>query len=55
MNEIIKQLVIRMNDVAVSLAENPAPDYASYRERVGQYSGLKEAFDIITRVDENDE
>jgi len=48
-------LVEQMNAVATSLAENPAPDYASYRERVGQYRGLKEALDITVNADNEDD
>ena len=55
MKNIINKLVVRMNDITLSLVENPANDFASYRERVGQYNGLKEALEIITSADDEDE
>ena len=54
MNDIIKQIIIRMDDAAKSLVENPAPDYPSYRERLGVYAGLKEALEIISNAENDD-
>jgi hypothetical protein len=48
-------VIKRADDVALSLVENPAQDYASYLERVGQYRGLKEALDIILNADNEDD
>lgn len=51
----VKELLVRMNDIALSLVENPAPDFTSYRERIGQYNGLKEAVNILTAIENEDD
>ena len=50
-NEILKQL----RELAESFYENPCPDYASYRERVGKCNGLKEAIAITLSIYEKDD
>lgn len=54
MNDIIKQLIIRMDDVVRSFVDNPVPDYPSYRERLGVYAGLKDALEILSNVEDDD-
>lgn len=54
-SKTVVELIERANAVALSLAENPAPDYASYRERVGQFRGLKEALDIVVNAENEDD
>lgn len=55
MNDIAKQILVRMDDVARTLVENPAPDYPSYRERLGVYAGLKDALEIISKAEDDDD
>ena len=54
-NYTLNELKSVMDDIILSLVENPAPDYASYRERVGQYNGLKQAVQIVVRAEDEDE
>ena len=54
-NYVINDLKSRMDEIILSMVENPAPDYASYLKRVGQYNGLKEAVSIVVRAEEEDE
>lgn len=52
---IISALLARLNELKESALEHPAPDFPSYRERVGQYNGMKEALQIVLSVFEQDE
>lgn len=54
-NIILRELKSKMDEIAFSLVENPAPDYASYLKRVGQYNGLKIAIEIVVQADKEDE
>lgn len=54
-NIALKDLKSKMDEIAFSLVENPAPDYASYLKRVGQYHGLKEAVSIVVRAEDEDD
>ncbi len=51
MSNQIKALFDRLDELKESALENPAPDYPSYRERVGHYNGLKEAIQILLDLD----
>lgn len=53
-NVTLNELKSAMDDIILSLVENPAPDYASYRERVGRYNGLKEAVQIVVQAEDED-
>ena len=53
-NVTLNELKSAMDDIILSLVENPAPDYVSYRERVGQYNGLKEAVQIVVQAEDED-
>jgi hypothetical protein len=50
-NRQLNALFARLNELEKSVLEYPANDFASYRERVGQYSGLKEAIQILTDLE----
>ena len=50
-NRQLNALFARLNELEKSVLEFPANDFASYRERVGQYNGLKEAIQILTELD----
>lgn len=52
---IISALLTRISDLEKSALEQPAPDFPSYRERIGQYKGLKEALQIILAQYEEDD
>lgn len=47
---ILEELLKRLDEVKVSFMEHPAKDYEEYRERVGYHKGLKEAFEIINDI-----
>jgi len=51
----INALFARLDQVKESFAEQPAPDFTSYRERVGLYNGLKEAINIVQSLYDKDE
>ena len=50
-NRQLNALFARMSELEKSILETPASDFASYRERVGQYNGLKEAIQILTEME----
>ena len=50
-NRQLNALFARMSEIEKSLVEHPAIDFASYRERVGQCNGLKEAIQILTELE----
>lgn len=50
-NRQLNVLFAYLNELEKSILEHPASDYASYRERVGQYNGLKEAIQILTDLE----
>ena len=50
-NRQLKALFDRLNELEKSVLEHPANDFASYRERVGHYTGLKEAIQILTELE----
>ena len=54
-NSLLDELRSSMDAIILSLVENPAPDYASYLERVGRYNGLSEAVQIVVQADREDE
>ena len=54
-NRQLNALFARMSELEKSVIENPATDYASYRERVGHYNGLKEAIQILTDLDREED
>jgi len=54
-NIVLRELRSAMNDIMVSLVENPALDYASYLKRVGTYDGLKQSIQIIVQAEKEDE
>jgi len=54
-NIVLRELKSKMDEIAFSLVENPASDYASYLKRVGQYNGFKEAIQIVVQADKEDE
>lgn len=54
-NLALNEIKSAMDDIILSLVETPAPDYASYRERVGCYNGLKEAIQIVVRAENEDD
>jgi len=47
---ILEEILRRMDDLKNSFIEHPVENYESYRERVGQLKGLKEAFDIVNEA-----
>lgn len=55
MKDVLNELKSEMDSLVFSLVENPAPDYPSYLERVGRYRGLKEAIQIVTHAEKEDE
>ena len=54
-NYALNEIKSRMDEIILSMVENPAPDYTSYLKRVGQYNGLKEAVQIVVRAEDEDE
>jgi len=54
-NKALNDLKSAMDAIILSFVENPAPDYASYLERVGRYNGLAEAVQIVVQADREDE
>lgn len=50
-NRQLNALFARLNELEKSMVEHPANDFASYRERVGQYNGLKEAIQILIELE----
>lgn len=52
-NRQLNALLKRINDLEKSVLEHPANDFASYRERVGHYMGLKEALQILIDLERN--
>jgi len=50
-NRQLRALFDRLNELEKSFHENPANDFASYRERVGQCNGLKEATQLLLELE----
>ncbi len=45
----------RMDDIAVSLAEGKASDWAAYQRLVGEYGGLQNSLEILNNILKEDE
>ena len=54
-NQQVHALLTRIGELQESALEQPAPDYASYLERVGRYRGLKEAIQILSELDKDED
>lgn len=54
MNDIIKLLRSEQEQLLLSLVDNPASDYTSYRERVAAYNAITSSIDIILQSQEDD-
>lgn len=54
-NLALNRLNEEMENIIFSMVESPAPDYPSYRERIGKYNGLKEAVQIVTQAEKEDD
>lgn len=52
---IVKELFAKLAETQQNLFEHPAPDFPSYRERVGYYNGLKEAVNIVVALLQEDD
>lgn len=52
-NQQLQALSLRVDELKESVLEQPAPDYASYLERVGRYRGLKEAIQILIDLEKD--
>lgn len=47
---LIRHIKDEQHKLAISLAETPRTDFASYQEAVGRYTGLTQALDIINSL-----
>ena len=54
MNDELTLLLERLSELEKGVLESPAPDYASYREMVGRYNGMKEAIQILVSYRKED-
>lgn len=54
-NRQLNALFARMSELEKSVIEHPASDFVSYRERVAHYNGLKEAIQILTDLEREED
>lgn len=55
MNEYITKLKQEIRALEESFHQRPAPDHASYMERVGQVLGLQKSLDILEGLMKEDD
>lgn len=51
----IKALLDLMNEMKESAYEHPAPDWETYRERVGRYNGIKDSIQTLIDLERDEE
>lgn len=51
-DELIRQLLLRQKEMAENILAYPAPDYAAYMLRVGEYQGINQALEMIQGLEE---
>jgi len=55
MDNRIKALFDLLNEMKESAYEIPAADFASYKERLGRYNGIKESIQVLLNLEQEDE
>jgi len=55
MDNRINALFDLLNEMKESAYEIPASDFASYKERLGRYNGIKESIQVLLNLEQEDE